>query len=414
MTKALIVTPVYPVPDNPQAGIFVHRQIANLARAGVECHVLTYRPGPPAFPRWLRRRSWLRYYWHAIGWPGERDGVPSEIVFYERRWEPGEDVVPAIGRALVAHVEARPELHDVDVVYAHWYWTGGAAALALRERFGWPVVTISRGSDMHEWQEINPRCRGYVERVIREADVLLANCGDLRSRAEALVPGSSERIEVVYNGCDARVFRPAEDRAALRRELGIGEDEKIMLFCGYVCARKGLPELAEAWPAFAARHPDWKLAIVGETSEPAVEQTLRRATKERGIFTGRQSRDEVVRWMQAADGYVQPSRLEGLANATMEAMAVALPVVTTETCGQSELVRDGENGWLVPVEDPAALGVALDELASDPDRAVRLAREARRTIETKFDPIASASRLEEILASASVRREPVGRRAARS
>src|SRR5688572_1207340 len=55
--RALIVTPSYPAPDNPEAAIFVHRQVTNLMRQGVQCSVLQYRPEPPRFPIWLVRRS---------------------------------------------------------------------------------------------------------------------------------------------------------------------------------------------------------------------------------------------------------------------------------------------------------------------------------------------------------------------
>lgn len=402
MIRALVVTPIYPAPDNPQAGSFVHRQVARLARHGVACHVLTFRPAPPAFPRWLARRSWLRYFWSARRWPWELDGVPSSVVFYERAWREGEDVVPAIGRALVRHVESHPELLETDVVYAHWYWTGGAAALALRERFGWPVAAIARGSEMHDWQATNRHCRPYVERVLREANLLLANCEDLRDRAEEHVPGSSSSIEVVYNGCDAETFRPAADRMAVRERLGLDPTSKTLLFCGDVTARKGAYELAEAWERFAPGHPEWRLVVVGHPVEPDAAARLHAAGGDRVVFAGRVAHALVTSYMQAADAYVQPSRLEGLANATMEAMAVGLPVITTDTCGQRELVRDGENGWLVPPEDAAALATALCEMASSAEASWHFGQTARRTIETRFNPETETSRLARMLETLAV------------
>ena len=392
--KVLVIASTYPAPDNPQAGIFVHRQTVNLVRSGVECHVLAFRPAPPPFPKWLLRRSWINYFLKARSWPRELDGVPVDVVFYERTWSKSEDVVPAIGRALVEHVAARPDLQRTDAVYAHWYWTSGASALALRERFGWPVAAIARGSEMHDWHEVNAHCRPYVERVIREADVLLANCEHLRNRADEIVHGSAERIEIVYNGCDAERFRPADDRNGVREGLGIRAHEKLLLFCGDVCARKGVLELAQAWREFSGQHDGWRLCLVGQVIDPALATELRRSGAE---ILGRQSSDNVLRWMQAADAYIQPSRLEGLANATMEAMAVGLPVITTDTCGQSELVRDGENGWLVPTSDIDGLARALAEMAADPEGARAHGAAARATIVARFDPRVGAGRLAEAL-----------------
>jgi glycosyltransferase involved in cell wall biosynthesis len=346
----------------------------------------------------------VRYYWRRIGWPDALDGVPVDSVFYQRPTEPGADVVPAIGESLVRFVQTHLELQPTDVVYAHWLWTGSAAALMLRERFGWPVVAIARGSEMHNWQTIHPHCRPYVKQVLREADCVLTNCEALREQAETLVPGSAARIEVIYNGCDAEKFRPAADRAEVRRALQLDLDSRILLFCGDIIERKGIPELAEAWHSFSAVHPDWQLVLVGRGVDVALVARLRDVGNGRVVFTGRVPHERVVKYMQAADAYVQPSRLEGLANATMEAMAVGLPVITTDTCGQRELIGDGENGWLVPPGDATALGRALESLARDPDLARRFGQAARRTIETTFNPQPQAARLAEILKRTAGRR----------
>jgi glycosyltransferase involved in cell wall biosynthesis len=397
--KVLVVTPSYPVADNPQAAVFVHRQVQNLSACGVDCHVLVFRPAPPPFPRWLASRTWLEYRWKMRNWPRVLDGVPVATVFYDRAWTANEDVVPAIGRALVRHVEARPELEDTDVVYAHWLWPGGAAALALRERYGWPVAAIARGSEMHDWQASKPQCRAYVERVLRDVDLPLANCQDLRDRADGLVPGSAARAEVIYNGCDAERFRPAENRDRARSEVGFAPGERILLFCGDVISRKGVYELAEAWPRFAAGYSRWRLVVVGNPVERVAVKRLEDACGDRLTIVGRVPHERVVTFLQAADAFVQPSRLEGLANATMEAMATGLPVITTDTCGQRELVRNGENGWLVPTHDSEALARAMCEMSGDEQTARRYGDAARRTIVDSFDPRREATRLSERLAA---------------
>jgi glycosyltransferase involved in cell wall biosynthesis len=400
-TRALIVTPDYPGPQNATNAIFVHRQVQHLARAGVRCRVLLYRAAPPPFPRWLARRTWLRYYWNRLRWRGDVDGVPVGTALFRRSWGESEDVVPAIGDALVRFVEANPEYRETDVVYAQWLWTGGAAALALRERFGWPVAAIARGGDLHHWLTEHMHCRGHVERVLREADAVLANCRYLRSRAGDLFPGTGTGIEVVYNGCDADRFRPAARRDDVRRALGLDAQSRMAVFCGTLEERKGIAELAEAWEHFAPRHSEWTLVAIGRAADRGLAASLARSG--RVTLLGAVPHDRVLAYLQAADAYVQPSRREGLANATMEAMAVGLPVITTDACGQSELIRDGENGWLVPACDPHALLRALEALASDRDRAARLGQAARRTIETDFNAPDEARRLAALLAGLASR-----------
>ncbi|HEY7547675.1 MAG TPA: glycosyltransferase [Blastocatellia bacterium] len=393
--KALVITPIYPSPDNPQAGIFIHRQIVNLNRLGVECRVLVYRPAPPPFPLWLRRRSWLRYYWGKLGWPRSLDGVRTDTVFYKRLWVKDEDVVPEIGEALVRHIEAHRELSDTDVVYAHFLWTAGAAALRVREKFGWPVAAIARGSEMHEWQELYPSCRPHVENTLRQADQILANCADLKDRAIRFVPDMTSPVEVIYNGCDIEKFRPTQDRSSLRRELRLNADARLLLFCGAIEERKGIGELMEAWRGFSEAHPEWQLVVVGRAADKRLASRLRQT--EGVLIAGQVPHERVVKYLQAADAYIQPSRLEGLANATMEAMAAGLPVITTDTCGQRELIEDGVNGWLVPPNNADALRQAVESLADDLEQAKRMGEAARRTIETKFNPQIETARLADIL-----------------
>ena len=80
---------------------------------------------------------------------------------------------------------------------------------------------------------------------------------------------------------------------------------------------------------------------------------------------GRLSRNEVVEALQAADVFLLASLSEGLSTATLEAMAVGLPVVVTDVGGMREAVTDGVEGRVVPPRDPAALAAALLELAAD-------------------------------------------------
>ena len=105
----------------------------------------------------------------------------------------------------------------------------------------------------------------------------------------------------------------------------------------------------------------------------------------------------VLAYLQAADGYVQPSHTEGIANATMEAMAVGVPVVSADAGSQGEVVRDGENGWLVPVHDAPALVHAMMALADDAEGARTRAMRGRETVVREFDPLAHAQRLSDLL-----------------
>jgi glycosyltransferase involved in cell wall biosynthesis len=113
------------------------------------------------------------------------------------------------------------------------------------------------------------------------------------------------------------------------------------------------------------------------------------------VFTG--FREDVSRLLAAIDLFVLSSLHEGLSIALMEAMALGKPPVVTWVGGLPELVRDKEEGLLVPPADPAALAAGIDRLLQDAALRDRLGRTARRRA-AEFDIRAAVRRMEEVYA----------------
>ena len=395
LPRVLVVTPIYPWAGNPNEGVFVQRQVRELARLGHECRVLVYHGAIPRLPREAVSLSWLRYHPRSLTWARDRYGIAVSHSFYARAG--GQDVVPEIVDTLAASIERQVDFQRSDVIYGHWLWTGGAVALGLRDRFGWPVAAIARGGDMHRWQHIHPHCREHVERVITQADLILANCNALGERIADHNRFAASRVKVIYNGCDSTTFRPNEDKPSIRAALGLRPGIRYMLTCASIARHKGMTELASAWRHFSADHPHWRLLVIGTAVERDQVSLLRRLGRHGVTLLGAKSPDVVRSYMQAADAYAQPSREEGLANATMEAMASGLPVIGTAVGGQSEILESGHNGWLIPRNSPEALLRAMRELAADLPGAGERGREARRTIEHRFNPTVHARALSALL-----------------
>lgn len=173
------------------------------------------------------------------------------------------------------------------------------------------------------------------------------------------------RLHVIYNGVDTAMFHPGladEFRASTRARAGIPDGAPLLLFVGSGFERKGVPQLLRAFAK--ARNQAAHLAIVGADRKLKAMQAMaaKLGLEQRVHFTG--PLKDVRHWYGAADGFVLPTLYDPCPNAALEAFASGLPVVTSTTCGATEWVVPGKNGWVVDAVDEAALAMRLDDLAS--------------------------------------------------
>ena len=150
-----------------------------------------------------------------------------------------------------------------------------------------------------------------------------------------------------------------------------------MLAVGRLVRQKGFDLLLAAFVRIASEFPEWKVVIVGEGPE---RENLRQQRDALGLAARVEligHSDEVESWMARAGLVVQPSRFEGFPNVVLEAMGMGAAVVSADClAGPADLIRDGVNGRLVPVEDVAALAEAMRTLLSQPDLRAQFGREA--------------------------------------
>jgi len=150
-----------------------------------------------------------------------------------------------------------------------------------------------------------------------------------------------------------------------------------LLAVGRLYPQKGYDQLLACFGRLAATHEDWELVIVGEGPErPRLEMLVQMLGLGGRVFLpGRVGNPGD--WYASADLFVLSSRYEGFPNALAEAMGHGLPVVSVDcTTGPRELIRDGVDGVLVPLDDDTALDHALDDLMRDERRRRQLALRA--------------------------------------
>jgi UDP-glucose:(heptosyl)LPS alpha-1,3-glucosyltransferase len=182
-----------------------------------------------------------------------------------------------------------------------------------------------------------------------------------------------ERIVVIPNGVDGTVFRPAADPAAkraLRERLSLPPDEFIALFVGGDWERKGVRDAISGVAGLA----DTKFVMLGSGNVAAMRAHAARLGAERQVIFPGASRAPQD-WYAACDAFVFPSRYEAFSLVTLEAAASGLPIVAHAINGTEELVRDDENGWLVPT-GADALREKLVLLRDDPARRARMSAAA--------------------------------------
>jgi glycosyltransferase involved in cell wall biosynthesis len=170
------------------------------------------------------------------------------------------------------------------------------------------------------------------------------------------------------------------------------------VFVGRLTRQKGLGTAIAA----VARVPDARLVLVGDGPERTVLEQEAAASDGAGriAFRGSLSRDEALRTVAGAEAALLSSDWENLPHSAVEALSLGVPVVSTAVGGVPEVVRDGQNGLLVPPGDPEALAVALRRVLEEPGLRERLAAATRPSVEA-ISSDAIYSRLEALLVAAA-------------
>ena len=269
---------------------------------------------------------------------------------------------------------------DFDLVQAHERIPGcdifragdGVHAAWLEEKLrgaGWLTRVLTRCNAYHR----------YVLRAERELfnhprlQAVICNSRLVQQQIQQRFPAAADKVHLIYNGVDLQRFQPKvreQYRTGLRAQLGIPEAATVYLYVGSGFTRKGVPLLLDVFPSLPeSAH----LLVVGH--DKALARYRRDCAAQpwgtRVHFSG--GVDDVQPYYGAADVLVLPTRYDPFPNVAVEALACGLPLVTTPLCGAAELIRAGDNGFVVDWADPSGWLVALTAL-QDP-----LRREARRT-----------------------------------
>jgi sugar transferase (PEP-CTERM/EpsH1 system associated) len=304
------------------------------------------------------------------------------VEFHDLGKRPGHDLT-WYGRLYRLLRELRPDiLHTRNLSTLEAQFVGALSRVPVR-------VHGEHGRDVFDLEGKNRKYNLLRKAARRLIHRYIAVSQDLAGWLHATVGVPQARIAQIYNGVDRARFHP---RREVRPDLGRPE-----FFVGATCvigslgrmaAVKDYPGLADAFIRLCRTHPDasgLRLIIVGDGG---ARQTCQNMLDAAGLV--RQvwlpgDRTDTPDWMRSFDVFVLNSLGEGISNTILEAMSTGLPVIATQVGGNPELVRSGQNGFLLPSGEPATLAKVLSQYADDPARRSKEGIGARARIESEFD-----------------------------
>jgi glycosyltransferase involved in cell wall biosynthesis len=367
----LTITPFYPKMGNESGGCFVVEPLMELSKMGTQSTVVAVEP----FYRLTPHKSasapdeeWYRY----PAFPGGLGLASSGVGLFMRL------------RAPVGKLHA---WCPIDVIHAHGALPCGHAAALLSRQLKTPFVVTVHGLDAFSSQQVSGWPGAWCARVSRRVYAAARRvigvsqhvCDEVQRGTGGLSAAS-----VVYNGVDPSLFTPGGNPA-----------RPVLLTVGNLIPTKGHELVVHALAALRPEFPELTWEVIGEGPEL---NRIRALAEKLGVLTsirfqGRQNRAEVAEACRRCTVFALPSGYEGLGCVYLEAMASGKVAIGCVGQGIEEVIRHGENGWLIPANGGAELIDGLRVLLREEARRGQIGAAARETVLQSFTLGHQAQRL---------------------
>ncbi len=270
------------------------------------------------------------------------------------------------------------------IIHAHWAFPQGTMASLLGKLFNIPVIITVHGGDAFALQ-------GSILLKLKVWGI--KNCAAWTSNTSATAKAVGQllpQLKIIPMGINYKKFSSGNGQA-LRSK--ISQETLILLFVGRLVEKKGVKDLITAYSLFSESYQKTTLLwIIGDGSERRALETLSQSLNiTRNVtFLGKIPNVELPDFYAAADIFIAPSitdsfgDTEGQGVILLEAMASAIPIISTNTGGISEIVNNGKNGILVTPQKPEELKKAIDDLLRNSDRLTSLSEAGKNTAQN-FD-----------------------------
>ncbi len=281
-------------------------------------------------------------------------------------------------------------------IHAHFANAPAAVAWFASRMSGIPYSFTAHAKDLY----LTPK------KVIRRragAATFVATCTGYNAQylRELVPPEQADKINLVYHGIDLGLFSARPAPAAAKSQV------PLILSVGRLVPKKGHDDLITALALLRARGFAFRCRLVGAGPLQEELQGLiaRHGLADAVTLEGPMTHARLIDLYRQADLFALAPRIaddgdrDGIPNVIAEAMAIGVPVVSTDISGIPELVRTEQTGLVVPPRDPQALADALARLLADPAFAATLAQRARDLLEREFDLWTTTRRLHALMES---------------
>ena len=366
----LTITPFYPKAGKESGGCFVAEPLAELSKLGVLTTAFAAEPfyRQRAYPIASAPAEWIRY----PALPGGIGLASAGVGLFMRL------------RSAIETLHARS---PIDVIHAHAALPCGHAAARLSGHLKIPFVVTVHGLDAFSSRQVSgwvrSSCVGASRRVYAAARRVMGVSRHVCEEVQKGMGGLST-ISVVYNGADPSLFVPGGDPA-----------EPMLLTVGNLIPTKGHELIVHALKVLLPEFPGLIWDVIGDGPELS---RLRALAAQSGVlsnirFRGRQNRDVVAEACRGCTVFVLPSFYEGLGCVYLEAMASGKAAIGCTGQGIEEVIRHGENGWLIPPNGREELIEGLRVLLGNQALRAQIGAAARQTVLQSFTLAHQAQRL---------------------
>ena len=313
----------------------------------------------------------------------------GNIIVYRVGWEIGriDKLLFPFRAARLANKLHRQEKYDI--AWSIMASFSGFAALFFKKKnpeikF---LLTLQEGDDLKQVERKVWLVKPWFKQIFTKADYIQCISSYLADWAKNM--GATCAIDVVPNGVN-RVSSIKYQVSSIRKDLGIGKNNKVIVTASRLVEKNGLGDLVKSVKILDGKYQMSSTLIIcgiGELENELKELAKNLKVEDKVKFAGFVEPNELPKYYAAADVFCRPSLTEGLGNSFLEAMAHGVPVIATPVGGIPDFLEDGKTGWFCEVRNPESIAEKIKYILDDKneDEVAQVVNSAKQMVLEKYN-----------------------------